>query len=239
VLPRVRAGHPDAYLLGEVIHGDYPAIVAGAGLDSLTQYELWKAIWSSLNDRNFFELAWALRRHDGFMETFAPLTFIGNHDVTRIASRLNQASHVEHAAVIQFTVGGAPAVYYGDEQGFRGVKEDRPGGDDEIRPAFPPRPGDLAPSGWPIFRLHQNLIVLRRRRPWLHRARTEILELTNEHIVYVSSRRDDRITVALNVDDAPWSAQLDSADAAIAGSPGYRLSDRGLAVPAHGWAIVE
>ena len=31
-----------------------------SGLDSITQYELWKAIWSSLNDPNFYELAWAL-----------------------------------------------------------------------------------------------------------------------------------------------------------------------------------
>jgi hypothetical protein len=34
------------------------------------------------------------------------------------------------------TVGGVPSVYYGDEHAFRGVKEDRAGGDDAIRPAF-------------------------------------------------------------------------------------------------------
>ena len=60
----------------------------GAGFDSATQYELWKATWSSLNDGNFFELDWALQRHNEFLAGFAPLTFIGNHDVTRIASRL-------------------------------------------------------------------------------------------------------------------------------------------------------
>ncbi|HKM74516.1 MAG TPA: alpha-amylase family glycosyl hydrolase, partial [Stellaceae bacterium] len=75
VLPRVRAVHPDAYIFGEVIHGDYAAIVRKSGLDAITQYELWKAIWSALNDRNFFELAWALDRHNRFLESFAPLTF--------------------------------------------------------------------------------------------------------------------------------------------------------------------
>ena len=60
VVPQVRASHPRSYLVGEVIHGDYPEFVAASGLDSVTQYELWKAIWSALNDRNLFELGHAL-----------------------------------------------------------------------------------------------------------------------------------------------------------------------------------
>jgi hypothetical protein len=38
-----------AYLVGEVIHGDYRQIIATAGLASVTQDELWEVIWSSLN----------------------------------------------------------------------------------------------------------------------------------------------------------------------------------------------
>ena len=190
VLPRVRAAHPEAYFVGEVIHGDYAAIVDAAGLDSVTQYELWKAIWSSLNDGNFFELAWALERHDEFLSRFAPLTFTGNHDVTRLASRLDDPRHLAHALAILLTVGGTPSVYYGDEQGFRGVKEDRPGGDDAVRPAFPATPAELPPDGWPVYRLHQELIGLRRRHPWLHRARTEQLHLANEVLAYQVSAGD-------------------------------------------------
>ena len=67
-LPRVRAAHPDAWFVGEVIHGDYAAYATASGLDSVTQYELWKAIWSSLNDGNFFELAWALDRHNEILD---------------------------------------------------------------------------------------------------------------------------------------------------------------------------
>lgn len=53
VLPRVRAEFPRAWFVGEVIHGDYSGLVRRAGFDSLTQYELWKAVWSRLNDANF------------------------------------------------------------------------------------------------------------------------------------------------------------------------------------------
>ena len=41
---------------------------ATVGFDSVTQYELWKAIWSSLNDGNFHELDWALVRHNEFLD---------------------------------------------------------------------------------------------------------------------------------------------------------------------------
>ncbi len=120
VLPAVRERHPEAWFVGELIHGDYAAVVQAAGFDSATQYELWKATWSSLNDGNFFELDWGLQRHNEFLASFAPLTFIGNHDVTRIASQLTNPAHLAHALVVQLTVGGVPSVYAGDEFGFRG-----------------------------------------------------------------------------------------------------------------------
>lgn len=40
VLPRVRQKHPDVYILGEVLHGDYSGVVREGGLDSVTQYEV-------------------------------------------------------------------------------------------------------------------------------------------------------------------------------------------------------
>ena len=132
-LPAVRESFPSAWFLGEMIHGDYAAYAAESGLDSITQYELWKAIWSSLNDRNLFELDHALGRHNGFLDAELPQTFVGNHDVTRLASMLKDERHVGHALAVLFCVAGVPSVYYGDEQAFRGVKEERQGGDDAVR----------------------------------------------------------------------------------------------------------
>ena len=130
------------------------------------------SIWSSLLDENFFELDWCLNRHNGFLDVFTPLTFVGNHDVTRIASRIGDVK-AALAVTVLLTVGGVPAIYYGDEQAFRGVKTDRPSGDDEVRPALPPGPEALSPLGGWHYRWHQELIGLRRRHPWLVGARTE------------------------------------------------------------------
>jgi cyclomaltodextrinase / maltogenic alpha-amylase / neopullulanase len=199
VLPRVRETHPEAYFVAEVIHGDYPEFVTASTVDSVTQYELWKAIWSALNSANFFELSWALDRHNGFLDTFAPLTFVGNHDVTRIASQLADERDLPLALAVLFTAGGTPSVYAGDEQAYRGVKEDRTGGDDAVRPAFPDKPADLVPYGWPTYRVHQELIGLRRRHAWLHRARIANVRLTNEQFEYDVSDRDNRLRVALDL----------------------------------------
>ena len=160
VLPGVREAYPHSWFVGEVIQGDYAAYVEASGLDSVTQYELWKGIWSSLIDGNLFELAWALRRHNQWLERFTPMTFVGNHDVTRLATRLRDRRLIGAALAVLLTVGGTPSIYYGDEQAFEGVKEERAGGDDAIRPAFPLGDAGLAPYGSDVFRLHQDLIGL-------------------------------------------------------------------------------
>lgn len=200
VLPAVRGRHPDAWFLGEVIHGDYSRFVASSGVDATTQYELWKAIWSSIKDRNFFELDWALNRHNGFLAHFTPNTFIGNHDVTRIASVIGSDGAVMTLAIL-LTLGGIPSIYYGDEQGFTGIKEERAGGDDAIRPAFPDSPSELADWGQNIHRAHQDLIGLRRRNPWLVTATTTPLHLENTRYTYRAAAKDgsNHLDVAIDI----------------------------------------
>ena len=236
----MRAAFPDAYFVGEVIHGDYTEIVRTSHFDAVTQYELWKAIWSCLNDRNFFELAWALDRHTRYLGSFCPLTFVGNHDVTRLASRLTDGRHLAHAIVVLLTTGGTPTIYYGDERGFGGVKEDRAGGDDAIRPPFPAAPADLGASGRATYQLHQELISLRRQHPWLHTARTQVVALTNQQLVYNTSDGDHRLTVALNLAESEMSHNLDGTERRIiVGAAGADLDCGRLTIPPHGWAIAD
>jgi glycosidase len=245
VTGRVRERFPDAWFVGEVIHGDFPDWVREGGLDSVTQYELWKSIWSSLNDGNFFELSWTLQRHRDFCEVFSPLTFVGNHDVTRIASKLTDPDTLPHALVLLFLLPGIPSVYYGDEQGFRGVKEDREGGDDEVRPPFPDRPDELSDLGEPIFRLHQELIGVRGREPWIGTGRLEVDELANEQLSYrVSGDDGAAVLVLLNIGDDPFGFEVPGAIELVAadrsGGTDTDLPGNGpLTVGRRGWAVLR
>lgn len=199
VLARVREEFPDAMFLGEVIHGDYTSITKAGSLDAVTQYELWKAVWSSLVDANFWELAHALERHPVEVLTN---TFVGNHDVDRIASTVGPEKAVLAAAVL-LTVPGMPSIYYGDEQGFTGVRGESWSADDAVRPALPASPAELSPLGGWIFTEYQRLIGLRRRNAWLTRARVEVLDKTNETISYRSFDGERSLQTDLWLDPTP------------------------------------
>jgi glycosidase len=203
VIGRVRAEFGDAIFLGEVLHGDYAAIAEAGTLDSVTQYELWKAAWSSLKDANFWELAWALERHDAISARLMVQTFLGNHDVTRIASQVGDAGSVL-ALVMLLTLPGMPSIYYGDEQGFRGEKGAGAHADDPLRPPLPASPDGLAPQGWWLYRLHQELIGLRRRNPWLARGRVRVVGKDRTWITYETTGADGQVMrVELTLDPEP------------------------------------
>ena len=237
VAERVRERHPQAWLVGEVIHGDYVDFVRESTLDSVTQYQLWKATWSSLNERNLHELSWALQRHDEMAEVFQPLTFVGNHDVTRIASRLEDLRHLDHALVVLFTVPGSPCVYAGDEQAFRGVKEERFGGDDAIRPAFPASPAELSPLGEPVFERHRELIALRRRHPWLAGAGLEVLDLDNTWMAYRVNAGDEALVVALSLADSDLGVPVGEGFTTVEAGAG-RVGGGTVTLAPHGWAVL-
>lgn len=202
VLGRVRADYPDAIFLGEVIHGDYVQIAADGTLDSVTQYELWKAIWSSLFDENFWELDHSLTRHAAICEAMVPNTFIGNHDVDRIAAKVGPEKAILALAFLM-TLPGMPSIYYGDEQGFQAMRGEGFHADDPVRPPLPATPEELSDLGAWIFREHQALIGLRRRHPWLTRATVEVLDKTNETIRYEVTDGAEKLLVEAWLQPAP------------------------------------
>lgn len=134
-------------LIGEMLHGDYSQLVNNDMLHSCTNYECYKGLYSSFNSRNMFEIAHSLHRQFGgdpwcIYQGLHLLSFVDNHDVTRIASILSDPAHVRPAYGLLFGMPGIPCLYYGSEWGATGQKG---GGDDwPLRPAFEtPQPNDL------------------------------------------------------------------------------------------------
>ena len=231
--------------MGEVIHGDYAAIVSASGMDAVTQYELWQAIWHSLAEANFYELDWTLGRNAELLRTFVPWTFIGNHDTTRIASQLPDPRRAPHALALLMALPGTPAVYYGDEDGLRAVKEERLGGDDAIRPELPASP--QARAGGPVRALHQELIGLRRRLPWLHDAEVDALHLDNTVLSLrmrerTGEREPAEAVLVLSLEETEvW---LPTADhhlvlASAHDAPPPRPERDGVVLPPLGWAVLS
>lgn len=126
----------DFWLMGEVIHGDYSRWVNDEVLHSVTDYELHKGIYSGHNDHNYFEIAHTVKRlfdeNGGICKGKLLYSFIDNHDVERIASKLSCKEHLFPVYVLLYSLPGIPSMYYGSEWAIEGKKEN--GRDEPLRP---------------------------------------------------------------------------------------------------------
>ncbi|MBP7553784.1 MAG: alpha-amylase [Spirochaetes bacterium] len=126
---------PDFWLKGEVVHGDYKRWINEAGLDSVTNYEAYKGLWSSFNDKNFFEINYSLNRQfgdNGLCKGKTLYNFLDNHDVDRITETLKNHRNLAALYGLLFTMPGVPSVYYGSEFGIKGKRSAN--SDKELRP---------------------------------------------------------------------------------------------------------
>ena len=200
---------PDFWLLGEVIHGDYRDWVGPAMLDAVTNYELYKGLYSSHNDRNYFEVAHSLNRQfgpGGLYQDLTLYTFVDNHDVERIASRLKEAAHLYPLYTLLFTVPGIPSIYYGSEWGIEGRKMGH--SDAPLRPAFSPaegpRLGKHADLAGAIARLSQ----IRQRHPALRHGTYRTLHVASEQFAFVRETPEETIVVVVNAASSPAELRL-------------------------------
>ncbi|QSQ28002.1 alpha-amylase [Pyxidicoccus parkwayensis] len=192
------------WLMGEVIHGDYRQWARPGRLHATTDYALWKALWSSHNDRNYFELAHTLKRQyaagEGMYEGLTLYTFADNHDVNRAASQLKELRHLPLLYLLLFTLPGAPSLYYGSEWGQQGRKE---GGDDRpLRSPLPEPPGP--PDSPPGLRSAiSRYTALRHQHEALRRGHYRELLVRNEQLAYARELGRETLVVAVNSSDKP------------------------------------
>jgi len=119
------------WLMGEVVHGDYSNWVNDKCLHSVTNYILYKSLYSSHNDNNIFELAYCIEK--SAPDNGLPLlSFLDNHDQNRIASNVSNPQYLNTLYSLLFTLPGIPSVYYGSEWGIKGEREEH--SDHALRP---------------------------------------------------------------------------------------------------------
>ena len=128
----------DFFLVGEMLHGDYNRLMNDQMLHSVTNYECYKGLYSSFNSMNMFEIVHSLLRQFGpenwtLYKGKHLLCFVDNHDVTRVASILQNEKHLPLIYTLLFGMPGIPCVYYGSEWA---AKADKSQGDWELRSSF-------------------------------------------------------------------------------------------------------
>lgn len=196
----------DFFLLGEVIHGDYSRWANPQMLHSVTNYELHKGLYSGHNDHNYFEIAHSIRRLNGLCGNTRLYTFTDNHDVSRIASKLNNREHLYNVTILLYTVWGIPSVYYGSEFSVEGRKEN--GSDWNLRPCLrlPDFEGKMKSD--PVTRLHMRLGKCKKEYRELTDGAYQELLLTNRQFAFGRVLPKSAVIVALNNDDAPARLEI-------------------------------
>lgn len=195
------------FLVGEMLHGDYNQLVNPGMLHSVTNYECYKGLYSSFNSMNLFEIAHSLQRQFGpenwcLYRRMHLLSFVDNHDVSRIASQLTCREHLPLIYGLLYGMPGIPCLYYGSEWGAEGVKQ--PGGDQNLRPAF----GE--PQWTPLTDAIAAMAAARLRSPALRDGDYRSLAITNRQLVFQRQAGDDRVIVAVNADSQPYTAHFNA-----------------------------
>ncbi len=199
----------DFWLLGEVVHGNYAAWANPQTLDSVTNYEVYKGLYSSLADRNYFEIAYSLNRQfgpDGIYKDIPLYNFADNHDVDRVASKLNDPAQLQSLYLLLFTIPGIPAIYYGSEWGLAGQRS--PQDDSALRPCldleemkrFAPQPH--------LSQLIARLAALRADLPALRHGAYAQLFVSHEQLAFARCSADQKIVVLLNAAVQPAAFDL-------------------------------
>lgn len=191
---------PDFWLYGEITHGDYNRWANNELLDSVTNYECYKGIYSSHNDHNYFEIAHSLNRqfgNGGIYRNIYTYNFVDNHDVNRIASDLKDKNHLANVYTLMYTMPGVPSIYYGSEYGIEGKRTQH--SDYELRPCL-----DLNNVGNANYNLLNHIIKLGKVRLALDALKYgnfDNVNIMNEKLVYKRFTDNQTAFVAFNLTD--------------------------------------
>ena len=204
---------PDFWLMGEVIHGNYSRWANEGTLHSVTNYMLHKALYSGHNDHNYFEVAHTIKYVSGMVGNKLHLySFVDNHDVERIYTKLKNKAHFVPVHVMLYTLPGVPSIYYGSEFGIEGRKERF--SDDSLRPALSYEDYKNAVETNSCTKLIAALGKIRRNTPELMYGDYKELLLQTTHFAYARVMDGKSVIITVNNADNDVSMNLEAGGAA-------------------------
>ena len=197
---------PDFVLLGETLHGDYNRWMNNNACHSVTNYECYKGLYSSFNSANMHEISYSLHRQFGadnwcLYTGKNLLSFADNHDVSRLATILENKAHIPLVYGMTFGMPGVPSLYYGSEWGAEGSKSD---GDASLRPCFD------APQSNELTAFLSRLAAVKTASHALCYGGYKNLLVQPKQLVFERRSDRERVIVAINADAAPFHAHFDA-----------------------------
>ena len=196
----------DFVLMGETLHGDYNMYMNDEKCHSVTNYECYKGLYSSFNCANMHEISYSLNRQFGYENWCIYrgkhlLSFVDNHDVSRIATILEDKQQLPVIYGLLFGMPGVPSIYYGSEWGIEGKKQGR---DEEIRPRLEkPEWNELSDAIAAYAKAHHT-------HPALYNGGYANLLVRDKQLIFERSCDEERVIVAINADSNTFHADFNA-----------------------------
>ena len=129
------------------------------------------------------------------------MTFVDNHDVSRVSSILSNEKHLPLIYALAFGMPGIPCVYYGSEWGAKGNKSD---GDPALRACFE------EPLENELTEFIGKLSDAKKASKALNYGSFRSVVLTNRQCIFERAAEGERVLVAINADSEPYTAHFDA-----------------------------
>ncbi|MGN0586104.1 MAG: DUF1653 domain-containing protein [Oscillospiraceae bacterium] len=211
-----RSMKPDFWLMGEIIHGNYARWANGEMFDCVTNYQCYKGIYSSHNDRNYFEIAHSIEYQMGQYGNLYMYNFVDNHDVARLMSVLKNPDHAECCYTLLYMMYGVPSVYYGSEFGIKGAKGSGENADAAIRPCI--ELDDIPDRNDKLMQHISELGAVRKSIEAVQSGSYAKIELRNQTFLFKREKDGVTVYIALNISDGDYTFRFNT--------PYGKLADR-------------
>lgn len=235
VLGRVRQSHPAAWFLGQVFDDDLRKVVDQATYSSATGSALMRGIRDWLCGGTVEVMVSTLQQHSRNSAGASVHTFVGNHDVARLADVV-APDLLPAAFAVLLTVPGVPAVYYGDELALRSSWVEG-GSDAELRPpVITIDPALLADGAAALLQTVRSLGAFRRSHPWLTDAALADIRVHEGSVAYGVCGRDGQ-ALEVVVNPSPASVRWTRVGRPELGSAAV-LEGSIVELPPRSWAVL-
>ena len=160
-------------------------------------------------------------------------SFVDNHDVERIYTKLKNKTHFWPVHVMLYTLPGVPSIYYGSEFGIEGKKERY--SDDSLRPALNYEDYKDELNKNPCTKLISELGKIRQNTPILCYGDYRELELHNTYFAYARTINDKSVIITVNNGDNTVNMNLlcGNSDEYVGALTGERISVDGGRINIH------
>ncbi|MEN9564045.1 MAG: hypothetical protein RIR73_2289, partial [Chloroflexota bacterium] len=243
-----RRTNPESWTFGEAVDPPDSQITFEGGMDGSLDFMLLEALRNTFafdkwNARMFADF---LNRHEAFFPaSFSRPSFLDNHDMNRFLwVAKGDTRKLKLAALCQFTLMGAPVIYYGTEVGLSQPRDMMQNGraiHEEGR--MPMLWGD--DQNRELFQFYQALIALRKQEAALRDGSRTTVFVNDEVLAYRRSHKGESLLCVMNASGQAQEFDLEFAESnlQLATSAECRIQLNGslkrVSLPAWGGVILK